>query len=483
MDEYTFNPIPTVGNERRSTTEIVLGLESLKHEIRNKGMSREMYARVEDLLPGALSKAGIDPRKLTTNPSNTSSKVAVEAIDVAAAASGIGATIAGGGAAGIATAVASAGVVAGIGYLMYRFYKWFKEKLKGSNKEGSDSKPESTASEASENYATMQGSRSLPNEGDLKEYYEEFIKTETDPTKTAIARSVIHHCDKNKLNANAARALVVRCLDFITLGDGANVLVEYLLTHKDGIHPHWQINTLIGKTEIDAAKAYTEWVAKLVPLVTEPIADGKTLEQRVQQLTAVYQAQGLSTNITKMNGEEKGGYLSRILKFFSSMVKNIKSSTLEQIVNQAAEAHVSEAVKNTVDNYKATQYSIYQDIPGSGLATTILAISKQQFGDMLKLYQNADGYRVQLAQGITTINQIWSSIESALGKEAASEEDFKNISKITNLDDSKAVDLQYSALSQAAYKHIGFALKFKATLNFISKEIGQVSKTFIDFMG
>ena len=102
---------------------------------------------------------------------------------------------------------------------------------------------------------------------------------------------------------------------------------------------------------------------------------------------------------------------------------------------------------------------------------------------MLKLYQNADGYRVQLAQGITTINQIWSSIESALGKEAATEEDFKNISKITNLDDSKAVDLQYSALSQAAYKHIGFALKFKSTLNFISKEIGQVSKTFIDFMG
>lgn len=483
MDEFTFKPIPTIGNERRSSTEIALGLESLKHEIANKGMSRDMFHRVEDLMPGALTSAGIDPRKLTANPSNTSRQVAVEAIDVASAAAGIGSTIMGGGVAGAATAVASVGVLAGVGYLMYKFYKWIKSKWGTSSKEGSDPKPESTPSEASENYSTMQGSRSLPESGELKDYYEEFIKSEKDPSKTAIARSVIHHCDKNQLNASAARALVTRCLDFITLGDGANVLVEYLLTHKDGIHPHWNINTLIGKTEIEAAKAYTEWVAKLVPLVTEPIADGKTLEQRVSALIAVYQAQGLSTNITKMSGEEQGGYISRILKFFSGMVKNIRSSTLEQIVNQAAEAHVSEAVKNTVDNYKATTCSIYQDIPGSGLPTTTLAISKQQFGEMLKLYQNSDGYRVQLASGITAINQIWSSIHTALGKEVVTEEDAKAMSKITNLDDSKGVDLQYSALSQAAYKHIGFALKFKSTLNYISKEIGQVSKTFIDFMG
>ena len=474
MSQFEFNPVAYLGTEHRTTnTEIILGLESMKHEIVQKGMNRDLYQRVEAILPGTFAGAGIDIRRLTINHSENQRKVAVEAIDVAAALKGATGAL---GTTG--TAVAGAGILAGIGYLMYRFYKWAKEKFGKGSKESSDKKPDATASEASNAVSNYQNKRPLPQNDDLKEIYEMYVKN-GDPKEIAIARSVISHCDSYKFSPQVAANACEKAIQLSKLGDGANVLVEYLLSNKDGIHPHWMIHNLLDPNDVVNAVTYTEWIAKLIPLVTKPIEDGGSLEKRVNELRQVFSSQGLSADYGVQQDEQHSSYVKRVMSKLVAMVSGVRSKTLEQIINQAAEAHVSEKVKNALDIYKSEKFSFFADISGAGIANA-KPIGKNDFSKMLAFYNNADDYRRKLAGSITSINQIMDSIATSLGKEVVNEDDIKAMSAITNLDKSKNVDLQFSALSQAAYKHIGFALRYKATLDFISKEVGNVSKTFID---
>lgn len=474
MNQFEFNPVAYLGTEHRTTnTEIILGLESMKYEIANKGMNRDIYHRVEAILPGTFAGAGIDVRRLTINHSDNMRKVATEAIDVAAALKGATGAL---GTTG--TAVAGAGLLAGIGYLMYRFYKWAKEKFGKGSKESSDKKPDATASEASNSVSNYQNRRPIPQNDDLKEIYEMYVKN-GDPKEIAIARSVVSHCDHYKFSPNVAAHACEKAIQFSALGDGANVIVEYLLTNKDGIHPHWMIHNVLEPNDVKAAVAYTEWVAKLVPLVTKPIEDGATLEKRVTELYQVFTSQGLNADMGVQQDEQHGSYIKRIMSKLVALISGARSKTLEQIINQNAGHHVSETAKNAIDIYKSEKYSFFADVAGAGVAGA-KPIGKNDFSKMLAFYNNADDYRRSLAGSITSINQIMDSIATSLGKEVVSEDDIKSMSAITNLDKSKNVDLQFSALSQAAYKHIGFALRYKATLDFISKEVGNVSKTFID---
>lgn len=474
MNQFEFNPVAYLGTEKRTTnTEVILGLESMKNEIISKGMNRDIFQRVETILPGTLSGAGIDIRRLTINHSQNQRQVAVEAIDVAAALKGATGAL---GTTG--TAIAGAGILAGLGYLMYRFYKWAKNGFGKGSKEGSDSKPDAKASDASDSVNNYQNKRPIPDNAELKAIYETYVKN-GDAKQIAIARSVVSHCDTYKFSPNVAAAACEKAIQLAQVGDGANVLVEYLLDNKDGIHPHWMIHNLISPGDVTAAVVYMEWVAKLVPLVTKPIEDGSSLEKRVVELRQVFANQGLSADLGVQKDEQQGGYIKRVLSALVSMLAGVRSKTLEQIINQSHEAHISEKVKNALDIYKSEKYSFFADISGAGIANA-KPINKNDFSKMLAFYNNADDYRRNLAAAITSLNQIMDSIATGMGKEVVSEEDVKAMSSITNLDKSKNVDLQFSALSQAAYKHVGFALRYKATLDFISKEVGSVSKTFID---
>ena len=474
MSQFEFNPVAYLGTEKRTTnTEIILGLESMKNEILSKGMNREMYQRVENILPGTFKEAGIDIRRLTINHSENQRMVAVEAIDVAAALKGATGAL---GTTG--TAIAGAGLMVGIGYLMYRFYKWAKSKFGNASKEGGDKNPDRKASDASDSTNNYQNKRPIPQDEALKEIYEKYVAGKN-PSEIAIARSVVAHCDTYKFTANVAAAACEKAISLSQAGDGGNVLVEYLLKNKDGIHPHWMIHDLVDPASITSAVAYTEWVAKMIPLVTKPVEEGSSLEKRVNELRQVFDSQGLKADLTLGADQQQGSFIKAVLAKLVAMVSGIRSKTLEQIINQNREARVDERVTNTLDLYKSEKYSFFADIPGAGIPNA-KPIGSNDFKQMLAFYNNADGYRRSLAGTITSLNQIWDSLAVALSKEVVTEDDVKSMAAITNLDKSKNVDLQFSALSQAAYKHIGFALKYKATLDFISKEVGTVTKTFID---
>lgn len=472
MTEFTFNPVAYVGVENRTTnTEVILGLESMKNEISNKGMSRDLYHRVESILPGTLSS--IDPRRLTTNHSANGQRVAVEAIDVAAAMKGATGVL---GTAG--TAVAGAGLLAGIGYLMYRFYKWAKGKSSKSDKPGSDTSPDKKASDASENYASARKA-TPPEDAEIKKIYDDYL-AKGDNIVSSSVLWVLHRCEQEKYPPNVARQLADKVAAYVKAGDGGNVIAGYLIDHKDGIHPHWMLDNIVKATELKEITEYTKNVAQLCVIVCKPIESKADMESRVKELSSVFVNMGLRVDMNKQGDEEGPSFIKRLMDSLAKALGRTKSPTLEQIINQAAEAHVSKSAEMTIENYKAEKYSIYQGVSGTGLSNEIKPITEEQFRRMLALYNGGENFRVTLQSEVTAQGQLWGAASAELGKNDITEADVKSMANIANFDKTDMTHLQYSALSQAAYKHVGYALRAKNTLDYVSKEIATCAKTFID---
>jgi hypothetical protein len=127
MSDYEFygDEEARIGFEslKRENTTKHLGLESYKTEIQNKGMSKGLYDKAMSDYPGIFKD--INPKALTINASKTKANVALEAITLEQAK--IGAIIAGG-----------ALAAGGLGYSIYRFFKWIKSKFTNSDYTSSD---------------------------------------------------------------------------------------------------------------------------------------------------------------------------------------------------------------------------------------------------------------------------------------------------------------------------------------------------------
>lgn len=67
-----------VGCESFTKSPVVAGLESYLEKIQTRGMSKEIYRQVEQILPGTLDS--IDPMRLTINPSRIMKDVGIESI-------------------------------------------------------------------------------------------------------------------------------------------------------------------------------------------------------------------------------------------------------------------------------------------------------------------------------------------------------------------------------------------------------------------
>lgn len=475
MTDFIFNPVAYLGTENRaSNTEIILGLESMKNEIANKGMSRDMYHRVESILPGTLSNAGIDVRRLTTNNSSNGQRVAVEAIDVAGALKGATGVL---GVAG--TAVAGAGLLAGIGYLMYRFYKWATGKSGKSSKEGSDKGADRTAEAASENYASSRKA-TPPEDPEIKKIYDDYLAKGDAITSSAILW-LLHKCEQEKFQPNVASQLADRVASYVKAGSGGNVIAGYLIDHKDGIHPHWMLDNIVKAQELSVLTEYTKHVTQLSVIVCKKIENKADMEAKVKELAKVFVAMGINVDLNRQGDEQPAGFIKRVLDAIAKALGRAKASpTLEQIINQAGEAHVSKAAQMTIDAYKSEKYSIYQGVSGTGLSNEIKPLTDEHFRRMLALYNGGENFRVTLQAEVTAMGQLWGAASSELGKSALTEDDVKQMSNIPGFDKTDTVHMQYSALSQAAYKHVGYALRAKNTLDYVSSEIASCAKTFID---
>lgn len=474
MTEFIFNPVAYVGTENRATnTEVILGLESMKNEIAKKGMSRDMYHRVEAILPGTLTNAGIDVRRLTTNHSSNGQQVAVEAIDVAGALKGATGAL---GTAG--TAVAGAGLLAGIGYLLYRFYKWAKGRSSKSSKEGSDKGADRTAESSSENYSSARKA-TPPSDEEIKKIYDDHL-AHGDAMVSSAVLWVLHRCEQEKFQPNVARQLADRVAGFVKAGNGANVIAGYLIDHKDGVHPHWMLDNIIKANELKMLTEYTKNVTQLTTIVCKKIENKADMENAVKELAKIFVNMGIQVNMNKQGDEESNSFIKRLMDSISRAFGKFKSPTLEQIINQAAEGHVSKAAEMTIEQYKSEKYSIYQGVSGTGLSNEIKPITEDQFRRMLALYNGGENFRVTLQSEVTAMGQLWGAASSELGRNDISEADVKEMSQISGFDKTDITHLQYSALSQAAYKHVGYALKAKNTLDYVSAEIANCAKTFID---
>lgn len=474
MTDFTFNPVAYLGTENRSTnTEVILGLESMKNEISKKGMSRDMFHRVESILPGTLLNAGIDPRKLTANHSSNGQQVAVEAIDVASALKGATGVM---GTAGVA--IAGAGLLAGIGYLMYRFYKWARGRSDKSSKEGSDRGADRTAESASENYASARKS-TPPTDPAIAEIYKKHLDG-SDAIVSSAVLWVLHRCEQEKFSPAVANAMADKVAEYVKSGVGGNVIAGYLIDHKDGIRPHWMLDKIVTAGELNQLSEYTKHATELAKLACKKIEGQKDIEERVVEFAKVFTAMGIKPDLGKNGDEEGPSYIKRVLNYLSHAIGSCKSPTLAQIINQAAEAHISKSAEMTIEQYRAEKYSIYQGVSGTGLSSEIKPISTDEFNRMRNLYNGGENFRVTLQSQVTAMGQMWGAAASELGKDNLTEDDVKAMSNIKDFDKTNVAHLQYSALSQAAYKHVGYAMKAKNTLDYVSKEIGDCAKTFID---
>lgn len=472
MDE--FNPILNYGvNGKETHADTLLGLEQIRNEIVSTGMSKEIFHRAESLVPGSMTSYGINVRKLTINPSDTGRKLGMEAVDVAAAVKGAAATLGTGG-----TIAVGAALAGGVGYALYRFYKWFKSKLDGSKKEPSDKSSFGTASAASGNYTAKVEKIPVPTDDTSKKIYEEKSAGKDAATSGMIAFAIAS-ATRFEMQEATIRGLCDRVLKLLEAGDGANVIVYQLLQKKENVPPYWLMKELFTAEEMNTLAEYTKWVTALTVLVAKPVADGETLDSRVSSIIEIFKNGGISVSTNEfVDSNKKEGFLASMLKKLMGVSFAQKSTTLRDIIEGKKVGEVSERVHNTLADVAKGSYSIYAGLPGSGLSSAQKALDEAEFKGMLDLFNDDNsGHRAALESAITTTAAMWGAVAMELGKSDFTEKDAETMANL-KADGNTQVGMAYAALSQAITKHAGYALRIKATLDQISAVLANISSKF-----
>ncbi|MGL5648926.1 MAG: hypothetical protein ACRDDY_13845 [Clostridium sp.] len=473
MDE--FDPLQNYSITGKSShADTILGLENIRNQIARDGMSRELYYAAEQVSPGSLVGHGINVRKLTMHPSDTGRKLAMEAIDVAAAAKGAAGMLGTGG-----TIAVGAALAGGVGYALYRFYKWIRSKMDSSKKEPADKSSNGTASEASGNYATKVSSIALPTDDESKKLLEEKTAGK-DKTVVGVVNYAIGCAKKFDFQPSTTAALCDRVITLMDpkFGDGALPILYQLLQKKENVPQYWLVQDMVKVQELQGLIEYVSWVCKLIPLVAKPLADGDSIDKRVSEIVKAYQEGGITVSVSEFkDSNAKEGFLKTMLTKLLG-VKWTQNPTLRDIIEGKKVGEVSESTHNTLADISKGTYSIYAGLPGSGLSAQQKAIGEEEFGKTVAMYDDSSsGVRAGIERCIAAMAMQWSACASELGKSDFTESDAKNMATIQT-DGNTEIGMAYSALAQSITKHAGYALRIKSTYDQISNVLADISNKF-----
>lgn len=475
MSEIKFDPLINLGLGRHNTnTEIVMGLESFRNEITKKGMSRELYHRVEAAFPGTLSN--INHRKLTVNGSDNGKKLAIEAIDLAGAAAGAAGVLGTGG-----TIAVGAALLGGVAFILYKFYKWIRGGSSKSDK-GSSDKATKSATDADGNYTSISSARKLDMENELvKRMFERFGTDGENSRKDGIIRDVLHYGMHFKIPENGLVQLTERCLKHADK-PGANVVLGYLLSQRENVRPTWILPAILGDNDFKAAEDYTKWVCELIPLITKPIKDSAELGDRVSTLAIEFQ-KGIGKSMPNIPSGQGAEASNKAIKDmqpqFNNTVWTGKSKELGQIINEQGEGRTSEKTANTMAAIKSESYSIYQGLPGSTIAETHKPMTDDDISKCISLYCDGLQQRIQLRDSIEVLASTWQKLANDVGKTEFTEDDAKKMAELRAKEDqTNNLNLVFTAISQAVTRHAGFAMQYKRTLDIMSAEIAKATNLF-----
>lgn len=303
MTEFDFDPAAPIGFENfDDSASRQAGLESLKVNIRRMGMNQTAYYAGEAIEPGLFSKLSV--KAITKNPSKTKQGVALEAITERQMALG--------GAAAVATG--------GLGYMLYRFWKWIKSKFKDSGVDEADiANNELKAPSADEvmDKAEKVAKQVASNEelaASLKPYADLIGKPEYFAIATAINSAKRFGLSKNELEALLKKLSTSR---FVKDKPEHAVI---LLMSKHGIVPIYKI-TKYGKFNKDFVRQLTHYaddLAKQVLLIGS--TDGSkqdidTLRSAVKRLDNAFSASpNIKDAVEAFNPETELGKLVNTIR-------------------------------------------------------------------------------------------------------------------------------------------------------------------------
>lgn len=245
MSEFDFDPATPIGFENfDDSASRQAGLESLKVHIRRMGMNQTAYYAGESIEPGLFSK--ISAKAVTKNPSKTKQSVALEAITERQMMIGGGAAVAAG----------------GLGYLLYRFWKWVKSKFNGGGVDEKDIENNNLTLPTAE--AVMEKAKKIAktvatNEelaASLKPYADLIDKQEYFAIATAI-----HAAKKFGLSKNELDTLLRKVANSRLVKDKPEYAVPLLL-QRHGIVPIYRI-TKQGKFNRDFVRQLTHYADDL----------------------------------------------------------------------------------------------------------------------------------------------------------------------------------------------------------------------------
>lgn len=278
MSEFDFDPATPIGFENfDDSASRQAGLESLKVHIRRMGMNQTAYYTGESIEPGLFSK--ISAKAVTKNPSKTKQTVALEAITERQMMIGGGAAVAAG----------------GLGYLLYRFWKWIKSKFSDGQVDEKDIENndlklpslDAVMGKAKRIAKTVATNEELA--ASLKPYADRIDK----PEYFAIA-TAIHAAKKYELSKNELDSLLRKVANSRLVKDKPEHAIPLLLT-RHGIVPIYKI-TKHGKFNRDFVRQLTHYaddLAKQVLLLASTDGgkrDIDTLRTGVKRLDAAVSA-------------------------------------------------------------------------------------------------------------------------------------------------------------------------------------------------
>jgi len=282
MSEFDFDPAAPIGFESfdDSATKQV-GLESLKVHIRRVGMNQTAYYAGEAIEPGLFSKLSV--KALTKNPSKTKQSIAMEVITEKQMALG--------GAVAVATG--------GLGYMLYRFWKWIKSKFSSGELSDADiSNNELKIPTADEALAKGEKiAKKVASDEELAESLKPYASYIGKPEYVAIAMG-IHGAKKAGLSKNELETLLKKLSTSKLVKDKPEHAIPLILT-RHGIVPIYKI-AKYGKFNRDFVRQLTHYaddLAKQVILLTSTDGSTKDINELKNAVKRLDSAFGASPNI------------------------------------------------------------------------------------------------------------------------------------------------------------------------------------------
>lgn len=412
MTEFDFDPAAPIGFENfDDSASRQAGLESLKVNIRRMGMNQTAYYAGEAIEPGLFSKISV--KAVTKYPSKTKQGVALEAITEKQMAIG--------GAVAVATG--------GLGYMLYRFWKWVKSKFNSSNVDESDIEnnelklpPLDTVMNKGEKIAKQVASNEELADS-LKPYADYIGKPEYFAIATAIQCAKKFELSKNELDA-----LLKKLAHSKLVKDKPEHAIPLLMS-RHGIVPIYKITkySKFNKDFIRQLTHYADDLAKQIILLSETDGakgDIDKLSDAVKRLDNAFSASpNIQDAVKAFDGDTELGKL----------VNSIRTSRI---------------------GYYTPKDGIHMADPDSEIGYFDLVTQSHLFEDT--------------ADAAKEFNRVMDSINSKLSRGGIKESE---ITRFNSLPANSRKDL--NEISKAIQKHTGNVLRAKKFFQYCYRQVGQ----------